>query len=271
MKIKISDMLDHLDGELIETEEMEAASLNRIKEKTMDKIHKEEKKNHSWLGLTRKGLVAAGLAAALCVSAAAYVVVNWEGFARTDDLTDREITQLLEQAETGELELVETDGTVHYYDQDGKEVLVLTSEEAAEYEQNRQKEHHQAVTDSTQLVDVTSMEFIPNSITELAANADGSFPDFALGNGHAVLLHPQGANGYQLSAGDVVTLTMKTDEPCCLSVGQFKDGVFIEEHTVNGEVLQDTLTIQEDGLYVFSLIYASVTAGNFTDSSLTIN
>ena len=270
MKIRISDMMDQVDGDLLGTEPIETASLERIKEKTMMKIHKKEAR-HGWRGLTRKGMVAAGIAAALCISAGAYAVLNWDGFARTDDLTEQEIVQLLEKAELGQLEVEEADGTVHYLDQDGNEVMVLTAAEAAAYEKERLEAREQAVIGSTQLVDVSGMEFIPNSITEVDVDANGAFPDFALGNGHAILLYPEGEQGWQLSAGDVVTLNLNTDEACYLTVGQFRDGTLLEEHTVNGAAIRDSITIGEDGVYAFSLIYASASANNFTDCSLTIN
>lgn len=71
------------------------------------------------------------------------------------------------------MEQIDADGTVHYFGEDGREELVLSAEEAAAYQQQQIAAHDRAVCQSTTLVDVSTMPFIPNSVTELAVDADG--------------------------------------------------------------------------------------------------
>lgn len=100
MGLKISDMMDHVENIQIEIGEKNVASVERIKEKTMKKVH-DAKANLPTAGkFSRMGVIAAVMAAILCVSAAAAAVVKWGGFALTGSMSAAEIEALLNEAET---------------------------------------------------------------------------------------------------------------------------------------------------------------------------
>lgn len=271
MGLKISDMMDHVENIQIEIGEKNVASVERIKEKTMKKVH-DAKVNLPTAGkFSRVGVIAAVMAAILCVTAAAAAVVKWGGFALTGSMSAAEIEALLNEAETAvSSAYVEEDGTVHYLDADNKEILVLSADEAKAYEQKRQEEHDLSVAESTSLVDACTIPFMPNLITEMAVNNDGEFSDFALGNASMILLHPAGKDGFDLMAGDVVTIKLTANDSCILEFGEFKDGDFVRAEAVTARQHSCTFEIEEAGTYCFSVKYCSSDASSFTNCMITV-
>lgn len=275
MKAKISDMMDHLDGISVDIRETDIASSERIKEATMKKIHDIKSMDSHGRRRRRKvfraGLIAAVLVVCTLLSATAVAVSQWHGFASTAGMSKTEKDALLAEAATaGAMQMVGPDGTVHYLDQNGNELFTLTAEEAAEYEIDRRRAHDQAVRESTDLVDVDTFSLLPNGITELSTNSDGQFADFALGNGYMVLLHPENADGYSLTAGDQVTITLDSNDECFLQIGAVKDGIALEGETVKAQNHEYFLEISEDGVYCFYIKYFSASASSFTNCTLHI-
>lgn len=271
MDLKISDMIDQVEDVQIEIGEKDVASAERIKEGTMKKIH-DAKANLPTAGkFSRVGVIAAVMAAILCVTAAAAAVVKWGGFALTGSMSAAEIEALLNEAERAvSWKHVERDGTVHYFDADNKEILVLSADEAKAYEQKRQEEHDLSVAESTSLVDAYTIPFMPNLITEMAVDDDGKFNDFALGNGSMILLHPAGRDGFNLMAGDVVTIKLTSNDSCILEFGEFKDGDFVCAEAATAQQHSCTFEIEETGMYCFSVEYCSANASSFTNCIITV-
>ncbi|MBQ8598933.1 MAG: hypothetical protein IJ411_02305, partial [Oscillospiraceae bacterium] len=269
MKIKISDMMDHVEPIPLELREQESASIERIKEVTMSKIQNTAKnKPQTVRKISRAGLVALAAAMTLCLTVVAAVVVQWNGFAFTEGLSFAEKNALMEEGSTAYAgAMIEADGTTHYYDKNGKEFLVLSAEEAAEYEREQQVEHDRKVIESTQLVDLSTMPLLPGKVTEVEAEEDGSFADFMLGNGSLVLLSPSEEQGYELKSGDSVTISLHSNDQCRLEFGCFKDGAYLEAETSSAEEHSYTFTIEEDGLYCFYLEYYSAGVSSFTKGS----
>ena len=165
----------------------------------------------------------------------------------------------------------DADGTVHYFGEDGREELVLSAEEAAAYQQQQIAAHDRAVCQSTTLVDVSTMPFIPNSVTELAVDADGHFAEFAFGNAHMVLLYPENSTGFDLRTGDTVTISLDADARGSLGFGLFKDGIYVSEEVVSAQGHLYTFKIEEDGRYCFFVENCSAGMYICTDGSLTVN
>ena len=270
MIIKISDMMNNFDSIPIEIQEKDVASADKIKEAVMKKIHKESVSTKVTRNISKVGIVAAVLAAALCITAAAGVL-DWNGFSFTSGMSKAEKDELIEKvAIMGCTESVDIDGTVHYFDNNGEEILVLSKKEAAKFEEERQMVQEQAVIQSTELVDVATMKIIPRNVAEVTVNADGSFEDFALGNGSVILLHPEEKAGFDLKEGNEVTLQFEANDNCILEFGMFKDGTFFEAETVKTMQHSYNFSIEEDGLYCFYVEYYSSDVSYFTDCMLTI-
>ena len=104
-------------------------------------------------------LTAFVLAAALCISVGAAAICKWGGFALTGSMSEGEKMALLEKvaALPGGVEVRDEDGTVHYLDETGKEVLVLSAQEAAKHEQELLRAQEQTVRESTALVDADTL------------------------------------------------------------------------------------------------------------------
>ncbi|MCD7769801.1 MAG: hypothetical protein LUH36_06800 [Oscillospiraceae bacterium] len=271
MKIKISDMLDTTDGFDLELPEEGMVSAEKIKEVTMRKLHDTQGAPRRGRRISKAGVAAIAAAAVLALSGAAYAVSQWTGFASTEGLTNRQIQALIDSASLTSSQGVDTDGNVTYYDENGNEEFTLTAEEAAAYEQGLIEAQEQAVRDSTTLVDVDTMDMVPSGITEVAVGEEGSFEDFIISNGHMAIFYPEGSQGYDLKAGDTVTLTLPTDEVCYLAYGMTQDGVATECDVVQKADQSYTFEIPEDGLYCFYIIYYSAGADAFTGGSLTVN
>lgn len=271
MELKLSDMMDQVKDVQIDIGEKDVASVERIKEEAMKKIHNTKAHLPTAGKFSRVGVIAAVIAAILCVTAAATVAVKWGGFAFTGSMSAAEIEALLNEAErTASRKLVERDGTVHYFDADNKEILVLSADEAKAYEQKRQEEHALSVAESTSLVDVCTIPFMPNLITEMAVDDDGRFADFAFGNASMILLHPAGKDGFDLVAGDIVTITLTANDSCILEFGEFKNGEFIRAEAVTAQQHSCTFEIEEAGTYCFSVEYCSSDASFFTNCMITV-
>ena len=115
------------------------------------------------------------------------------------------------------------------------------------------------------------MPFIPNSVTELAVDADGHFAEFAFGNAHMVLLYPENSTGFDLRTGDTVTISLDADARGSLGFGLFKDGIYVSEEVVSAQGHLYTFKIEEDGRYCFFVENCSAGMYVCTDGSLTVN
>lgn len=264
--------MDQVESIQVELREKNIASTEQIKEATMRKVHGTTANVQTARKLSKLGVIAAIAAAVLCITAAAAVVMYWDGFAFTEGMSPTEKDALINEvsvAVAGEYE--DADGMVHYLDADGNEVMVLTEDEAAAYEQKRLEAAEQAVADSTELIDAYTIPFMPNGITELPVESNGRFADCALGNASMILLHPAGEKGFNLVAGDRVTMKLTANDMCTLQFGQFLNGKFVRAETVTAQHHQYTFVIEEAGLYCFSVEYYSAGASTFMDGSITIN
>lgn len=271
MKLNISDMMDHVDSIPVEIREKDIASVERIKEATMKKIHRTSSKAHVAGRISKAGIAAAVVAATLCITAAAAAVIQWGGFAFTAGMTDAEKDALIEEVSgLACSEYEDENGYVHYLDENGEELLVLSEKEAAAYEREKQAAQEKAVCDSTTLVDATTLPHIPSVITELAVDADGQFAECALGNASMILLHPAQKDGFALKAGDTVTIELTANDVCILGFGQFMDGIFVNEGTSSSQRHSYTFEINETGVYCFYVEYYSAGASTFTDCRLTV-
>ena len=76
MKLKISDMMDNVTPTTVEINETENISTDRIKKRTMEMLHSEGQQTRPAKRFSRVGIVAAIIAASLCVSASAIAVIH---------------------------------------------------------------------------------------------------------------------------------------------------------------------------------------------------
>lgn len=272
MKIKISDLMDHLEGAPLELKEVELGSAEKVKAEVRRKLRETAPQSRAVKRASRVGLVAAVLAAALCISAGAAAIYKWGGFALTGSMSEGEKKALLKEvaAMPGRVEVRDVDGTVHYLDETGKEILVLSAREAAKYEQELLRVQEQAVRESTTLVDADTLPLMPAKITELDVDESGAFADFALGAGSMILLHPAGKDGFELAAGDTVTIQLTASDVCYLQFGMVKDGVFVEAETHHEQEQSHTFIVKEPGLYCFYVEYYSSDVSTFTGGKVTV-
>ena len=157
-----------------------------------------------WFGC---GILAVLLALSLTSDAVA--LQKSRGFVITERMSQAEKDQLVEESSiVYARKQIDADGTVHYFNSDGSEALVLSAEEDAAYQTRLRAEHDRAVCESTALVDLSTMPVLPNAVTELAVDADGNFAGFGFENAQMVLLYPEASGGFSLQAGDTVTLTV---------------------------------------------------------------
>ena len=209
---------------------------------------------------------------ALCV--AVYAAIEWTGFALTGDMSKSTVDQLLEKASIGYAsEARDSDGTVHYYDQQGNETLVLSAEDAAQYELQLEEEREAAVREETELVDVDTLEIVPQSITELEIVMNGRIPDYVLGNGHMLVFCDEGKNGYLLAEGDKLTLTLESGDECRVAYYLIRDRR-VAEQQIDASLCMShhcDFQIQESGSYCIAVMYASASASSFTQGMLLID
>ncbi len=204
---------------------------------------------------------------------AGYAAAALNGFSLTGGMSKRAVSQMLEEYSSGtHMALVEPDGTVHYLDKQGNEIMVLTAEEAAKYDREQREAQENAVRSSTALVDVDTLPGIPNSVTELVIDADGSIPDFALGNGHMAILCGADKKGWDLKAGDGLDLTLTSNDDCFLVFYVIRDGVMLSKEYDPTRVRSHAFSFAatEPGSYCLGLMYGSVSASNFTNGKLLI-
>ena len=187
-------------------------------------------------------------------AAAAVAVYKGRGFVFTENMSQAEKDELVEEASiVYARKQIDADGTVHYFNSDGSEALVLSAEEDAAYQARLRAEHDRTVCESTTLVDLSTMPVLPNAVTELAVDADGHFAAFGFENAQMVLLYPEASGGFSLQAGDTVTLSFDTETLCSLGFGSFKDGEYAGETTVSADGFLHTFEIEADGEYCFFL------------------
>ena len=219
-------------------------------------------------------VVLAGVVMLLVVlGMAAYAAAALNGFSLTGGMSKRAVNQMLEEySPVTSRALVEPDGTVHYLDEQGNEIMVLTAEEAAKYEQEQREAQENAVRSSTALIDVDTLPGVPNSVTELQIGADGSIPDFALGNGHMAILCGADKKGWLLEAGDSVALTLTSNDDCFLVFYVIRDGVMLSQEYDPARVQAHAFSFvaAEPGYYCLGLMYGSASASNFTDGKVLI-
>lgn len=275
MKINISDMFDHMqdlapDINISETNKFDAAS-NRIKEKTLKKIHDKNTDRPRTRRLKKPALAAILIAAALALCGSAYAYIKWTGFAFSGDLSSAEKESIEAPASKTSSAIVDGDGNVTYFDENGNELMTLTPEEDEEYLNNLREEKEKAVQESTDKVDVKTFEYSPSGITELPTDKAGAFDDFMMGNGNAVIFYPEGADGYELKKGDTVTLSFKTDKAIYIEFGYILDSSAHELATLADKNFSAGMEIPEDGTYCFYIINASSEVNEFTDGNITIN
>ena len=272
MKIRISDMMDGLEAPPVDMHTDVPMSVERVQNMTLNKIRRPRRIGRLTGRLSKTGILIAVLVSLFSISAIAAMVLHWDGFAFTGHLTEAEKQELLETATATNTESVDRDGNVHYYDEEGREMLVLSAEEAATREQERQQAHDRSVMESTDLVDLSGLPFLPNRIAEVATDGEGTFAEFALGNAGMVLLYPEGDDGYDLQAGDTVTVSLDDREPSYLSFSLFRDGEYLEntQETVHAQHHSYTFAIEEDGHYCIAIEYLSAGAGFFAGGTLVI-
>lgn len=241
------------------------ASMDRIKELTMKKIHSREIKRRVPIKVMA---IAAALIAALGITAAA--MAESRGFTDTRGLSEAEIEALLEEAALGRYTAsVDTNGNVSYM-YDGEVQFTLSAAEARLYEAEVRAARQRGVRESTDKLDVDSMELFPKSVTEIAVDRDGCFGDFVLDNGHVVLLCDAGGGAFELEKGDTVSLRVSSGRACYARFGLVKEGKMLEEVSLHSDVLSHSFTIPADGEYCFTLAYYSVDADNFTGGEIVI-
>ena len=272
MKIKISDMMDHLESVPMELEELELDYAEGVKAEVRRKLREAAPQLRGAKRVSRVGLVAAVLAAALCISVGAAAICKWGGFALTGSMSEGEKMALLAKvaALPGGVEVRDEDGTVHYLDETGKEVLVLSAQEAAKHEQELLRAQEQTVRESTALVDADTLPLMPSRIMELDVDENGAFADVALGAGSMIVLHPSGKDGFELEAGDTVTIRLTASDVCYLQFGMIKNGTFAEAETHREQEHSHTFTVEGPGLYCFYVEYYSSDASTFTDGKVTV-
>lgn len=285
MKIRISDIMDQIECTPVELSEQNGFSSRRVREKTLQKIHNASTKYNlkekfsrmrripKAVKIPKVGITIAVLVLCISTTATAGVIMKWNGFVYTGGLNRQEKEALMEEAGTAYAGAIvnEIDGSVHYLDENGNEIMVLSAAEAAEYEAARRNAKEQAVVESTSLIDAGALPLIPSGITEVETAENGEFADFMLGNGHMILLHPVGGDSYRLSQGDTVTIMLEADGECRLEFRVYQDGDSIGEEISLTQQHCYQFTAVEDGLYNFSAMYYSAGANMFTNGSIIFN
>ena len=205
------------------------------------------------------------------VAVTAYAAVNWTGFAFTGKMSSSEIAQLLEQAEAGELGAsIDADGNVYYYDEQGKEVMMLTKEESELYEKKLEEEHLAEVQSRTDKIDIKALPYIPAGITELSADQDGCIEDFAIGNGYIAVLSALNGQSFALRKSETMSVSMQSDGESRLEYYLIKDKTPVDSFAdpKPGTEHSCSFRIGEDGDYYLAIVYISASADNFTSGRI---
>lgn len=271
LKVKISDMMDYINDDSVIIKEKEIASANRIKEATIKRIEKES--NITSLKsrkISKAGMIVAVLALSMIFTGSVFAYIDWKGYANISEMSESEKEYFLKDSIAVAGELVDAEGNVHYLDASGNEVMVLSEEEAAKYEKEKLENMEKEVQESTQLVDVDTLSSVPNGITEVQVNKVGRFDDFALGNGHMVILTPEETAHYLLKKGNRVIISLEANDECYLECGMIHDGKVIETKTEKNQYHEYSFEITEEGNYNFYVMYYSVDKSIFTECVLEI-
>lgn len=268
MKLTVHDFFDALDQEMSDL--AHEPSVERIKVLTMKKIEETATVHRPMRRISR---LCAAVITIIALSVAVYAAHNWNGFALTGTMSQDEIQTLMEQIEESGCEKrTDTDGTVHYFDSNGTEFMVLSAAESAQFEKAREKEQENQNQAAVQdVLDLESMTVMPRTVAPVAASPDGSVEDFLLGNGSLVILGESGNTGYDLRAGDAVTISATATDKCIVEFGIVEDRILIESDTIRSRQFKKTFIIPEDGVYFFTLMYFSSDSDNFTNCTIQIN
>ncbi len=271
-RIKISDMMDQMECIPLALKEYNTISAGHIRKKTLEKVHNSSLEARYKRKIPRTGIVAAALLLCLSMTVAAGQILEWDGFIRMDDLNPREKEALIKEisdAPACSMATDESDGSV-LFPNNGNEITSLSAPEAAEYETAGREAAEQAVLESTSLIHVSALPCLPSGITEMEADAQGRFSDFLAGNGHMILLHPVGEDGFLLAKGDTITITMDADCECLLEFRAYQGGEPVSEALMLASRHCYHYTAVEDGIYQFSILHCSSDPVSFTDCSITI-
>ena len=149
--------------------------------------------------------------------------------------------------------------------------MSLSAAGAAVYEVAGKAAAEQAVVESTRLIEVALLPLIPWSITEVETTEEGRFADFILGNGHMLLLHPAGEDGYSLVEGDTVTVMLDADGECRLQFRVYREGRPIAEEESRAGHHRFQFTVEDGGRYNFSVMHESSDPHIFTNCSIAVN
>ena len=229
MNRTVSELFDYGDEIVVNDEIGMMFDPEEIKELTMKKIHEDhpsEAMPHTRNNLRRFIGIAVAACLVLALGMTAFAIINkWSGYADTEGLTQAEIENMLQQySSLMSCQLIEPDGTVHYLDDQGHELMVLNAQDAAKYDAEIRQAREQAVRESTDLIDIDSFGVIPNGITVVQVSKEGAFHDFMLGNGYMVLLCTEGEKPYSLREGDSVTIRLRSNDECIMSFAVTLDG-----------------------------------------------
>ena len=93
---------------------------------------------------------------------------------------------------------------------------------------------------------------------------DCGFDDFALGNGHMVILTPEETAHYLLKKGTSVTISLNANDECYVECGVINEGKVIETKTEKNQYHEYSFEITEEGNYNFYVMYYSVDKSIFT-------
>lgn len=266
MKVKISDMMDHIQDASVDIREKEIASSGRIKEATMKRIKMESTATeHRLHKFPRVGVLVAVLLLSMLFAGTVFAYFKWNGFVFTSELSKAEKEALLADTYAYAFESIEPDGTVHYLDANGDEVMVLSAEEAAKYEQSREDAHLQKLRQSTSRLDVDKLEVIPSGIIEVFTDEQGKLDEFALGNGYIMILSPEDMQGYELKENDTVTISLSSNDECIVEFAMVREGEVLEAEHYKKKDFEQSFQIPADGTYNFYIEYYSADKSLFTD------
>ena len=219
----------------------------------------------------RSAAIAIAACLILALGVTAFAVNKWTGYADTEGLSQAEIESLLRQyAPRITRQLIEPDGTVHYLDDQNNEVMVLSAKDAAKYDAEIRQVQEQTVRESTDLIDVDSLGSVPIGITVVPVSDNGTFHDFALGNGYMVLLCTEEGKPFFLREGATVTIRLEANDACGMSFGVTLDGEEIDRAYAKAQDHLFSYTAQSDGEYCFTLLYAGSDASSFQNCKLMI-
>ena len=271
MRVRISDMMDGIEDASVQIRENEIASASRIKEATMKRIQNDTAAaDRSFRRFPKVSMLAAVFVLAMLCAGTAFAYFHWNGFAFTSQMSQAEKEALLQDNYAFAGESIDPDGTVHYLDAEGNDVMVLSAEEAAEYERSREDAHLQKLKESSSLLDVDKLEVIPSGIIEVVTDEQGAVEDFALGNGYILILGPKERQEYALKKEDTVTISISSNDACILEFGMIQDGEVWEAEHYKSNHFEQSFQIPADGSYNFYIMYYSADKSLFTDCTLKI-